>query len=76
MSTRAAGRVGMCIKIGPTAVDFNQLINKLEEEQRVLILLTPNYGIFGRLKGYYAYLSYSDEEASRIKNQTGRTTTS
>jgi len=54
-------RIGKRIKIGPSPVDYNFLMYKLEEEKRTLIMIIPRYGIFGRLKGFYAYTSYDQE---------------
>lgn len=61
-------RVGKRIKIRPTVADYNHLMYTLEWENRTLMMLVPRYGMFGNLKGFYAYLSYEYPADSHAKS--------
>ena len=55
-------RCGQRIQIGPYGVDYNHLMGRLEREGGELMLLVPKYNIFGRLSGFYAYLSFEEQD--------------
>lgn len=64
-------RTGKRIEIGPNAVDYNGLMKLLEDEERTLLLLVPRYGIFGNLKGFFAFVSFTAWE-NRVLSKAGR----